>query len=69
MDKTNPAIIPRNHLVEEALSAAVDHQTSEPLEQLLSALASPYSTTGDHDKYAQAPEPKFDTHYKTFCGT
>jgi len=69
MDKTNPAIIPRNHLVEEALSAAVDHQTLQPLEQLLSAIASPYSTSGDHDKYAQAPESKFDTYYKTFCGT
>jgi len=69
MDKTNPAVIPRNHLVEEALSAAEDHQSLQPLEQLLSAIGSPYSSTEEHSKYAQAPEPQFDSHYKTFCGT
>jgi len=69
MDKTNPAIIPRNHLVEEALSAAVDQQALQPLEQLLSAITNPYNADANHSKFTQAPEPNFDSHYKTFCGT
>lgn len=69
MDKTNPAIIPRNHLVEEALSAAVDQQTLQPLEQLLSAITNPYSADAGHSKFTQGPAPNFDSHYKTFCGT
>jgi len=69
MDKTNPAIIPRNHLVEDAISAAVDQQSLQPLEQLLSAITTPFSTDAGHSTFTQPPEPNFDTHYKTFCGT
>jgi uncharacterized protein YdiU (UPF0061 family) len=68
MDKTNPAIIPRNHLVEEALAAAVDHNDIKLVEQLLAVTATPYTPAADV-RYMQAPQPGFDTHYKTFCGT
>ena len=69
MDKINPAIIPRNHLVEEALNAAVDQDNLKPLEKLLAAISKPYSPTADYTEFMQAPQPEFDTHYKTFCGT
>ena len=69
MDQSNPAIIPRNHLVEEALAAAVDHDDMHALERLLAAVANPYKPADEFVAYMQAPEPKFDTHYKTFCGT
>ena len=69
MDQTNPAIIPRNHLVEEALNAAVDQNNLQPLEKLLAAIAKPYNPTADYTEFMQAPQPEFDTHYKTFCGT
>lgn len=69
MDQTNPAIIPRNHLVEEALNAVVDQDNLQPLTKLLSAISKPYRPTADYTEFMQAPEPGFDTRYKTFCGT
>jgi uncharacterized protein YdiU (UPF0061 family) len=42
MDRVNPVYIPRNHLVEEALSAATDGDLG-PLERLLGAVADPYT--------------------------
>jgi len=60
----NPAVIPRNHRVEEALSAAEQGDLSV-MHNLLSALQNPYQP---HEEYSQPPPP---THcnYKTFCGT
>jgi uncharacterized protein YdiU (UPF0061 family) len=69
MDQTNPAIIPRNHLVEAALNAAVDEDNLKPLERLLAAISKPYNPTADDTEFMQAPELGFDTNYKTFCGT
>lgn len=69
MDKSNPAIIPRNHLVEEALTAAVNHDDIKAAERLLAAIANPYNPAAAYIEYMQAPAPKFDTDYKTFCGT
>jgi uncharacterized protein YdiU (UPF0061 family) len=69
MDESNPAIIPRNHLVEEALAAAVDKNDLKLFELLLSATASPYNPENIYTRFMQPPEPNFDSHYKTFCGT
>lgn len=69
MDKTNPAIIPRNHLVEEALNAAVDRDDLQPLQKLLSAISRPHDPTEDDHTFMQAPHAGFDSNYKTFCGT
>jgi serine/tyrosine/threonine adenylyltransferase len=63
-----PAIIPRNHLVEEALRAAVDDGDLRPFEALLDALRKPY----DHDGVPRelTEPPRGDTSgYRTFCGT
>ena len=46
MRAVNPAVIPRNHRVEEALSAAEDHDDLSVLHRLLEALASPYEASG-----------------------
>jgi len=64
MKKHNPAIIPRNHRVEEALTAAARGDFFV-MHNLLAALSKPYE---DSETYAQPPTP---THckYKTFCGT
>ena len=69
MDQTNPAIIPRNHLVEEALNAAVDQENLQPLKKLLAAISKPYFAVEDYADFMQAPVPGFDHRYKTFCGT
>ncbi|WP_461480103.1 protein adenylyltransferase SelO [Mycobacterium sp. HUMS_1102779] len=67
MDRTNPVYIPRNHLVEETLSAATDGDL-EPLERLLEAVTAPYDERPGLQRYA-APAPEDFGAYRTFCGT
>ncbi|TFB25122.1 YdiU family protein [Filobacillus milosensis] len=64
----NPAVIPRNHRVEEALEAAVENEDYSVLERLLDVLERPYEYSLDQEKYAAPPEPS-DRVYQTFCGT
>ena len=42
MCAANPAIIPRNHLVEEAISAAVNKSDFAPFDNLIAVLAKSY---------------------------
>ncbi len=42
MHAANPLYIPRNHRVEQALSAAAEHEDYAPFEELLAVLAKPY---------------------------
>jgi uncharacterized protein YdiU (UPF0061 family) len=67
MDRVNPLYIPRNHLVEEALSAGSDGDL-EPLEKLLVALSAPYEERPGLERYAE-PAPDDFGKYRTFCGT
>ncbi len=67
MLETNPAIIPRNHQVEAALSAAEAGDLGV-LEMLLEALAQPFNSNPNHQAY-RAPPPPSNTPYKTYCGT
>lgn len=67
MDGVNPVYIPRNHLVEEALTAATAGNTG-PLEQLMDAVASPFDERPGLERYA-APAPESFGPYRTFCGT
>jgi uncharacterized protein YdiU (UPF0061 family) len=68
MNSANPKVIPRNHLVEEALSAAENGDMSL-FNDLLAVLSDPYADLNHPDKYTQAPDATFDRQYKTFCGT
>lgn len=67
MDRSNPMYIPRNHLVEEALTAATAGDL-EPLEQLLAAVIDPYDARPGLERYAAAAPEEFGS-YRTFCGT
>lgn len=67
LDRTNPVYIPRNHLVEEALAAAVDGDL-EPLGRLLEAVTAPYAERPALKRYAE-PAPEHFGSYTTFCGT
>ena len=67
MRAANPAVIPRNHRVEEALSAAEDHEDLSVLHRLLEALASPYEERADRARYQEPPADECG--YRTFCGT
>lgn len=68
MRNSNPAIIPRNHRVEEALEAAVKQGDYSVMERLLNALSIPYEYSEEQDQYATLP-PKSTCSYRTFCGT
>ncbi|XVU26461.1 protein adenylyltransferase SelO [Actinoplanes sp. CA-054009] len=67
MDRVNPLYIPRNHLVEEALSAATDGDL-DPFERLLEAVVAPYDERPGLERYAAAAPADFGA-YRTFCGT
>ncbi|MFJ7830630.1 YdiU family protein [Peribacillus sp. NPDC097284] len=67
MQESNPAVIPRNHRVEEALDAAVKKGDYSVLERLLEVLSHPYAHTRDQEAYATVPESCGP--YQTFCGT
>jgi uncharacterized protein YdiU (UPF0061 family) len=68
MKGNNPAIIPRNYRVEEALDAAVNKGELRVMEELLEALSNPYGYTCQQEKYAQL-DPNPNRNYRTFCGT
>ncbi|MBX9583178.1 MAG: YdiU family protein [Gemmataceae bacterium] len=67
MRAANPAVIPRNHRVEEALAAAEERDDLAPLHDLLAALASPYEPAVGWEKYRDPPADECG--YRTFCGT
>ena len=67
MRNTNPALIPRNHRVEEALEAAVEGDYSV-MEGFLDVLSNPYTHSEKQAKYATLPPPSHYP-YRTFCGT
>lgn len=68
MQSSNPAVIPRNHRVEEALEAAVKNEDYSVMEKLLDVLSCPYAHSPEQADYAALPE-KSDRPYRTFCGT
>jgi uncharacterized protein YdiU (UPF0061 family) len=68
MQKSNPAIIPRNHRVEAALEAAVKDNDLSLLNKLLKVLARPYDYLPEQEEYIALPEPS-NIPYRTFCGT
>jgi len=67
MDRTNPVYLPRNHVVEEALTAATAGDLS-PLRSLLEVVTAPYDERPGLERYA-APAPEDFGAYQTFCGT
>lgn len=67
MDRVNPVYIPRNHLVEQALTAAMRGDLA-PVHTLLEVLAEPYREREGLQEYAAPAPPEFGQ-YRTFCGT
>lgn len=67
MRDSNPAVIPRNHNVEEALDSAIEGDFTV-MEKLLEVIANPYDHTAEHDDQYKMPPPP-DIPYQTFCGT
>jgi uncharacterized protein YdiU (UPF0061 family) len=65
MDRVNPVYIPRNHRVEEALTAATAGDLG-PFRTLLDVVARPFTPRPGLEGYAR---PGDDTPYVTYCGT
>ncbi len=83
LDRRNPRVVPRNHLVEEALAAATAGDLA-PFESLLDAVRRPFddgpSAHGSpgspgspgipgSDRYGEPAPREFTDTYRTFCGT
>ena len=68
MKDSNPALIPRNHRVEEALEAAVERGDYSVMKRFLDALSEPYAHSPEQIEYSEVPEPAAEP-YRTFCGT
>jgi uncharacterized protein YdiU (UPF0061 family) len=68
MRNANPAFIPRNHRVEEAIAAAVGHGNFQPFETLLAILSQPYEDQPAFRAYGEPPRPEQIVR-QTFCGT
>ncbi len=67
MRATNPAIIPRNHRVEQMIQAATRGDFA-PFERLTEALVHPFDDHADNADLKQPPEPHEEVK-QTFCGT
>ncbi len=67
MKNNNPAVIPRNHKIEETLEAAAAGDM-KPFHDLLSALKEPYKDRAHLEPY-QSPPTAGERVYQTFCGT
>jgi uncharacterized protein YdiU (UPF0061 family) len=66
MRQANPRVVPRNHLVEDCLKAAVQGDML-PFEQAFAVMARPWSLPRDQSWLEPAP-PEAPAH-RTFCGT
>ena len=68
MISCNPTLIPRNYLVEEALSEAETDGKFDKFNELNEIISSPYQLKKVNIKYLETPS-KTNIPYKTFCGT
>lgn len=68
MRATNPAIIPRNHRIEELIAAAVEDGDFEPFHDMLKAIAKPFEELPEFSVYMQPPMGH-ERVFRTFCGT
>ena len=68
MRLASPMFIPRNHLVERALRAAMEREDFQPFEELLDAGSRPYDDRPEMERYATPARPE-ECVRATFCGT
>jgi uncharacterized protein YdiU (UPF0061 family) len=68
MRAINPAVIPRNHIMERVITAAIESNDFKPFEAFLEVLSQPYADQPQHADYALPPKPE-ERVLQTFCGT
>lgn len=67
MNKVNPTVIPRNHIVEELIEDAVNGDYLK-MEKFLKVVKNPYEKNEGNLNYRNPPE-RINNSYRTFCGT
>ena len=68
MREVNPAFIPRNHRIEQVITAAVEGGDFAPFAELGAVLARPFLERAGLESYASPPKPD-ERVLRTFCGT
>ena len=68
MKQVNPAFIPRNHRVQQAIDEAINKTDFILMNQLLEILKKPYADQPEHGEYMDPPKENERVH-QTFCGT
>jgi uncharacterized protein YdiU (UPF0061 family) len=68
MRRANPAVIPRNHRIEQAIGAVVESEDFQPFLDLLAALSRPFEDQPRFAKFLEPPQPN-ERVLQTFCGT
>jgi serine/tyrosine/threonine adenylyltransferase len=68
MRGVNPAVIPRNHRIEQVIKAATERQDFGPFAELSAVLSQPYRSVEGFESYAHPPKPS-ERVLRTFCGT
>ena len=68
MEKYNPVIIPRNHMVDHAIKEATNGNITA-YKKLLKILSSPYNYNDNMIEFMNPPSENFEKCYQTFCGT
>ena len=68
MDQVNPAFIPRNHLVEAMIDAAVQREDFSLFHRMMDVLSRPFEDQPDARAFAQPALPH-ERVAATFCGT
>ena len=68
MRTVNPAIVPRNHLVQEVIDAAIEREDFQPFEALLDGTSRPYENRPELEHYTRPARPE-QAVIATFCGT
>ena len=68
LKQSNPIIIPRNHLVEEAINFALENDNFSKYFNLLKLVSDPFKYKEKYVNYYKPPDV-LDENFKTFCGT
>ncbi|AWB44593.1 YdiU family protein [Paenibacillus sp. CAA11] len=68
MQRSNPAVIARNHRVEEALEGATIQGDFSKLDKLLTVLSNPFAYSEEQEEFCSLPVPG-NRPYRTYCGT
>ena len=68
MRAVNPAVIPRNHNIEQIIAEFEKIGDSLLLSDFFEAISKPYTYSKEHQRWYEPPNDG-DKNYQTFCGT